>query len=153
MFRDLRLAFRALALQPGFSAVAILTLALGVGATTAIFSAVNTVALKPLAFKEPENLYRLKTKLSDGRITGGTVSPVEINRLNDLRDIVQSATSALRYEGSLVDRQGNPIRAVMQGVSPRFFATFGIPTVAGRDFTSDEVTADNAQFAAIISYR
>jgi predicted permease len=154
MLQDLRLALRALRLQPGFSAVAILTLALGVGATTAIFSAVNTVALKPLPFHEPENLYRFKTKLSDGRITAGTVSYLELTRLSGMKDVVQSATGALRYEGSLVDRNGEPIRAVMQGVAPRFFSTFGVPLAEGRDFTPDEVDpASTAQFAAILSYR
>jgi len=154
MLQDLRLALRGLRLQPGFSAVAILTLALGVGATTAIFSAVNAVALKPLPFHEPENLYRLKTKLSDGRISAGTVSYAELTRLSALKDVVQSATGALRYEGSLVDREGNPIRAVMQGVAPKFFSTFGVPLAEGRDFSPEELdTNSGASFAAIISHR
>src|SRR5262245_55899198 len=98
MFQDVRLALRGIRLQPGFSVVAILTLALGVGATAAIFSAVNAVALKDLPFREPKDLYRLKTKLADGRLTAGTVSYAELTRLNKMTDIVESATAALRYE-------------------------------------------------------
>ena len=71
MLQDLRLAFRGFRLQPGFAIVAILTLALGVGATTAIFSAVNAVALKPLPFREPENLFSLRTEMG-GRLTTGS---------------------------------------------------------------------------------
>ena len=153
MLQDLRLALRGLRLQPGFSVVAILTLALGVGATTAIFSAVNAVALKPLPFREPENLYSFRTRLSDGRITAGTVSQLELTRLNAMTDIVEAATGSLRYEGSIVDRAGNPIRAVLQGVSPRFFTTFGVPMAAGRDFTEAELGPGEGQFAAIISSR
>jgi predicted permease len=153
MLQDLRLALRGLRLQPGFSIVAILTLALGVGATTAIFSAVNAVALKPLAFREPENLYSLRTRLANGAITAGTVSQLELTRLNQMADIVESATGALRYEGSIVDRSGNPIRAVLQGVSPKFFTTFGVPMAAGRDFTEAELGPGEGPFAAVISYR
>lgn len=152
MFQDLRLAIRSLRLQPGFSIVAILTLALGVGATTAIFTAVNAVALTPLPFRQPENLYSLRTEMTDGRITGGQVSQLELTRLNQMTDIVEAATGALRYEGSLVDRAGNPIRAVMQGVAPEFFRTFGVPIAAGRDFTAEELGPDGP-FGVIISYR
>ncbi len=152
MLQDIRLAFRGLRLQPGFAVVAILTLAIGVGATTAIFSAVYAVALKPLPFREPERLFSLKTEMTDGRITTGTVSQHELTRLNALTDIVEAATGGLRYEGSLVDRAGNPVRAVMQGVAPKFFTVFGAPIVAGRDFTAEE-TGEGGPFAAIISHR
>jgi putative ABC transport system permease protein len=152
MLQDLRLALRGLRLQLGFSIVAVLTLALGVGATTAIFSAVNAVALKPLPFRQPEDLYRFRTEMTDGRITTGAISQLELTRLNEMRDIVESATGALRYEGSLVDKAGNPIRAVMQGVAPRFFTVFGVPMAAGRDFTPEEL-GPGGPFAAIISHR
>ena len=152
MLQDLRLALRGLRLQPGFSIVAILTLAIGVGATTAIFSAVNAVALKPLPFSQPENLYSLKTEMTDGRITSGAVSPLELTRLAGLKDVVQAAGGALRYEGSLVDREGNPVRAVMQGIVQGFFPLFGVPMAAGRDFTPEEL-APGGPFAMIISHR
>jgi putative ABC transport system permease protein len=151
LLQDLRLALRGLRLQPGFSIVAILTLALGVAATTAIFSAVNAVALKPLPFREPENLYSLRTEMG-GRLTAGTVSAVELGRINEMTEVFESATGALRYEGSLVDRSGNPIRAVMQGVHQKFFTVFGVPMAAGRDFTEDEL-GTGGPFAVIMSHR
>lgn len=152
MLQDLRLALRGLRLQPGFSIVAVMTLALGVGATTAIFSAVNAVALKPLPFAQPENLYSLKTEMTDGRITTGAVSPLELTRLAAMKDVVHAAGGSLRYEGSLVDREGNPVRAVMQGVVQGFFPLFGVPMAAGREFTADELNP-GGEFAAIMSHR
>ena len=152
MLQDVRLALRNLRIQPGFSFVAILTLALGIGATTAIFSAVNAVLLTQLPFREPGNLYRLRTAMTDGRITGGAVSALELYRLNQMPDVFDVASGSLTYEGSLVDREGNPIRAVMQGVAPDFFRVFGVPMAAGRDFT-DEEERPGGPFGAVMSHR
>ncbi|HET9371393.1 MAG TPA: ABC transporter permease, partial [Vicinamibacterales bacterium] len=152
MLQDLKYTLRSLRHQPAFALIAILTLAVGIGATTAIFTTVNAVLLRQLPFREPANLYALRTELTDGRITTGTVSPRELAELNKMTNLVESATGALRYEGSIVDREGNPIRVVLQGVAPKFFPTFGVPVAAGRDFTPEELGPDGP-FAVIISHR
>ena len=75
MFQDLRFALRALVRQPLFASISVLTLALGIGATGAIFTAVNAVLLRSLPYPEPSELYSLRTAMTDGRVTGGQVSP------------------------------------------------------------------------------
>src|SRR5215469_16410819 len=81
-FQDLKFALRNLRRTPAFPLAAIATLALGIGATTAIFSTVNAAILKPLPYPNPDNLYSLRTTLTDGRVTTGLVSASEMYRLN-----------------------------------------------------------------------
>src|SRR3954468_19094830 len=81
--QDIRVALRAFRRSPGFSLTAIATLALGIGATTAIFTALSAVLLKPLPYPEADNLYSIRTALTDGRVTTGLLSGAELFRLND----------------------------------------------------------------------
>ncbi len=118
---DVRFALRVLRRQPGVAIVAILTLALGIGATTAIFTAVNAVLLTSLPFRDPGDLYRLRTALTDGRPTDGQVSPLALTRLNALSDIVLQTSGTFRYEASFEDASGNQVQILAQAVMPRFF--------------------------------
>src|SRR5437870_13707771 len=81
--QDLRFAWHTLRRTPAFPVAAILTLAIGIGATTAIFSTVNAVLLKSLPYPNARDLYSLHTTVTDGRVTSGLLSPVEVVRLND----------------------------------------------------------------------
>src|SRR5690349_1863600 len=81
--QDLRYAVRQLARTPVFSLAAAGTLAIGIGATTAIFSTVNATLLRPLPYPHAEELMAVRTRYTDGKFTSGLVAPVEINRLND----------------------------------------------------------------------
>src|SRR6188508_1398679 len=83
LLQDLRFALRSYRRAPAFPIAAIVTLALGIGATTAIFSTLNAVLLKPLPYPQPEDLYSVRTDLTDGRVTTGLVAGSEIFRLND----------------------------------------------------------------------
>ena len=80
--QDLRFAFRNLRRTPAFPIAAIATLALGVGATTAIFSTVNAALLRPLPYPNSDDLYSMRTTLTDGRLTTGFLAPNEVLRLN-----------------------------------------------------------------------
>src|SRR5262249_58636826 len=81
--QDLRYAVRKLASAPAFTLAAVATLAIGIGATTAIFSTVNATLLRPLPFSHPENLIALRTRYTDGRVTTGLVAPAELLRVHD----------------------------------------------------------------------
>lgn len=92
MSADLKLAVRSLLRQPSFTVAAVGTLALGIAASTAVFSTVNAALLKPLAYPDPERIYSLRTKITDGRYTSGLVGPVELLDLTaSTDDIVQGA--------------------------------------------------------------
>ena len=152
MFQDLRFALRTLAGQPSFTVVAILTLALGIGATSAIFTAVNAILLRGLPFPQPSQLYSLKTAMTDGRVTGGQVSVAELTRLRETPEFVQHATGAFRYELSVVDETGTPVKALGYGVTSNFFDVFGVPMALGRGFTAEE-HADGGPDSIILSHR
>ena len=96
LLQDLRFALRTLRRTPAFPLAAIGTLAIGIGATTAIFSTVNAALLKPLPYPNAEDLYSLRTTLTDGRVTTGFLSPVEILRLNDPSLSIVKAAAALQ---------------------------------------------------------
>src|ERR1043165_6142438 len=83
LLQDVRVALRAFRRTPGFAFTTIATLALGIGATTAIFTALSGVLLNPRPYRDPENLYSIRTALTDGRVTTGLLSGAEIFRLND----------------------------------------------------------------------
>src|SRR5256885_6674571 len=93
LIQDVRVALRGFLRAPGFPLTAIATLALGVGATTAMFTALSAVLLKPLPYPEPENLYSVRTALTDGRVTTGLLSGGELYRLNDPKLSIERAAS------------------------------------------------------------
>src|SRR3954465_6616350 len=82
LLQDLKFALRSYRRSPAFPLAAIATLALGIGATTAIFSTLNAVLLKPLPYPQAEDLYGIRTAWTDGRVAPGRRSYGEISRLN-----------------------------------------------------------------------
>src|SRR6516225_4663201 len=90
-FQDLRYAVRKLWGAPAFTLAAVATLAIGIGATTAIFSTVNATLLRPLPYQHPGDLIALRTRYLDGRVTTGLVAPVEVSRLNQSAGSIERA--------------------------------------------------------------
>ena len=147
---DLRYAARALTRMPGFTAVAALTLALGVGANTAIFSVVYGVLLRPLGVTEPERLvFLFQTNLAEGRTRSGT-SPANFN---DWRAETQSfdGLTAFIWESVTLqgDQEAEELGACLM-VSANFFSVLGIEPAAGRTFRAeDEVEKRRGQVTVI----
>src|SRR2546423_2278559 len=98
--QDLRYAVRKLIAGPAFTLAAVSTLAIGIGATTAIFSTVNATLLRPLPFAHPEELIALRTAYTDGRVTTGLVAAAEVVRVGGAGI---SITRAVAMSGSLFD--------------------------------------------------
>jgi len=148
LFQDLRFAFRVLRKSPGFSAIAVLTLALGIGATTAIFSVVYGVLLRPLPFSEPN---RIMAIFEDNNY--GTWSHLADPNFDDFRDQNHSFEAIAKYNADVVSVSGasQPTRTMVAGVTPGFFRVFRVQPVFGRDFNTD----DNKKGAApvvLVSY-
>ncbi len=133
LIHDLRYGLRMLAKNPGFTAVAVIVLALGIGANTAIFSVVNGVLLQPLPYRDPDRLMRLSETSPDF-----TTMSVAYPNFVDWRDQSRSFESlaALRWEEYDITGGGQPEHVRGKMVSADFFRVVGIHPVAGRDFDS-----------------
>jgi putative ABC transport system permease protein len=153
MLADLKFALRQLAKAPGFAFVAIATLALGIGACTAMFSIANAVLLKPLPFREPERLVWIEN------VFGGGLSErtTRVDFFNAWREQSHSFESLSAYfaffdYGRLtMTGAGEPERLRGVGVSDNFLPTLGVPLLHGRNFTAEEC-AWKGPGAAILSH-
>ncbi len=157
LLSDLQYALRQLRKTPLFACAAIATLAIGIGATTAIFSTVNATLLRPLPYPRSGELVDVHTRLVDGRVTSGLLSAVEIAALNDLHSVVDRAAglSSQPFDATLMRDDGTPVNVVMNGVTEGFFDILNLPMSRGRAFTHDEHVAGgrDAPLAVVVSYR
>ena len=148
-WRDLKYGIRTLAKSPGFTIVAVLTLALGIGANTAIFSVVNSVVLAPLPYRQPDRLVLVWAKNPAGR----DIAP----SYPDFQDWQRSTHSfqdmaAFTWHAYDVIHPGAPEHLDGWQVSSGFFRTLGVDLLLGRDFSDEESHAGGPP-VAIISQR
>jgi predicted permease len=137
--QDLKYVFRQMGRSPGFTAVAILTLALGLGATTAMFSIVNGVLLEPLKFREPGRLYLARTlPPARSKLTGDF--PVNARHFHEWRTHCRSCeqVSLIGFSDLTLIGTGEPQRLPAFRVSFNFFNTLGAHPALGRDFLPEE---------------
>jgi predicted permease len=152
MLQDTRYTFRQLRKSPGFTVTAILMLALGIGATTAIFSIVEGVLLQPLPFPDPDRLVTLGDVLEGSHCDScahANVSAPDIR--NYMRD-TQSFSYLGAYRQRLFELSGTtePVAVKATRMSSDIFAALGVPPLVGRTFTQQE-EEDNQQ-VAVLSY-
>ncbi len=141
LLQDIRYAFRVLAKSPGFAAIAVLTLALGIGANTALFSVVNGVLLNPLPYPQPQRLFSIYTRSS----TFANSSIAYPNFLDWQRDNSSfSALGAYRGDSFNMTGTGEPERLRTEMVSADFFSILGVRPVIGRLFTAQDDHAGGA---------
>jgi putative ABC transport system permease protein len=131
LLQDLRFALRSLRRAPAVPLAAIATLAVGIGATTAIFATLNAVLLKPLPYSNADDLYNLRTTLIDGRVTTGMLSNGEVSRLNDPNLSIVRAAGMQTADLTLLHDDGTPQHVKIYGVTEGFFELFGLPMTLG----------------------
>ncbi len=146
--QDVRYGIRSLAKNPGFATVAILTLALGIGANTAIFSVVNGVLLKPLPFNHPEQIVRfedMQPKLADAPLS----APEFIAYRDQNRTLSQIA--AYRSLDFTLTGMGSAERMRGNVTTPQYFSLLGVTPILGRDFAAAD-GKPGAPRVAILTY-
>jgi predicted permease len=137
--QDLRHAVRMLVAQPGTSFIALLTLALGIGANTAIFSAVNALLLRPLPYKDPDRLVMVWEKRATEGVFNNVVAPADYIDWARMNTVFES-TAAMFSPTMDLTGSGEPVRLFAGMVSPPFFDVLGIRPALGRSFRPDEST-------------
>jgi predicted permease len=134
--QDILQSFRRLRKQPGFTAVVLMTLALGIGANTAIFSVVNTVLLRPLPYKEPHRLVTIQHHYPTLDLDAPVSAPGFKAYHDDARDFDGVAVEAL-WSANLTG-VGEPVRLRGGRVSGDYFRTMGVPAALGRVLLPEE---------------
>ena len=148
IIQDLRHAFRILRRSAGFTSVSVLTLALAIGATTAIFSVVYGVLLRPLPYSDPDRIMAI-FEVS----TRGTWSRLADPNFDDFRDQNHTFQSIAKYSNYVVSISGGsqPTRTMMASVTPQFLKIFRVQPMIGRDFLPSDAKKGAAP-VALVSY-
>ena len=148
LIKDIRYGIRSLAKRPAFTAIAVITLALGIGASTAIFSVVDGVLLRPLPYPQPEEIVQVR----EVNERGVQIPFAEPNFL-DIRTRSHTLEAVAQYASGLtiVTGASEPVRAMTARVSGDFFNVLGITPIAGRTFTPEESKPGGAP-VAVVSY-
>ncbi len=162
MRRDLLYAVRNLRRNPGFAAIAIVTIALGIGANAAIFSVINAVLLKPLPYRQPDQLVRLN-EITPGSITqdgrerrSGAISVTELKELRSRSSSVSHVSMGGGLAIMTFSGRGESVRLQGHRVASDLFETLGVSPMLGRGFNADELSDGAADvvlsFAAWMRY-
>ncbi|HKU76655.1 MAG TPA: ABC transporter permease [Pyrinomonadaceae bacterium] len=150
LIKDIRYGVRGLLKRPGFTVIALITLALGIGANTAIFSVVNAVLLRPLQFRDPEQLVVVWEEASFAGFPTNTPAPANYvdwkNQNQSFADMAAAASNSFNLTGD-----GEPERIQANSVNANFFSLFGVQPLLGRGFLPEE-DRPGGNKVAVLSY-
>ncbi|HYV05155.1 MAG TPA: ABC transporter permease, partial [Blastocatellia bacterium] len=163
ILQDLRYGARLLINKPGFTLIAVITLALGIGANTAVFSVVNALLLRPLPFREPDRLVWIASGVSKSA-SGLTAAEADLSsvttqvgnfsdwsRMNQSFEDLAAYFAFFDYGSYTLTGSGEPERLRGVGVSQNFLPLLGVTPVIGRQFQDDECVW-NGKDAALLTY-
>ena len=153
MLEDFRFGLRTMRKSPLFTLATVLSLALGIGANTAIFSVVNALMLRPLPYREPDRLvkvYQAQPDPAKGMLPSNWSYP----RFEVLRDESRSftAVAAVAQSANNLTGTGDPERLQVEMVSASYFPLLGVDSAVGRVFTPEEDRVPEANLVAVLSY-
>src|ERR1051326_877790 len=150
IFHDLRYAARMLRHNLSFTLVAVLTLAFGIGANTAIFSVVNAVVLRPLPFPKPEQIVILRDDLTGRQIEDVGLSVDELKDLQERSGVFEQVSAVWPVDANLTGSE-RPERIELLAVSPNYFSLLGAHAQLGRVFGPEEQQAKGFSEGVVIS--
>ncbi|HEX8140376.1 MAG TPA: ABC transporter permease [Pyrinomonadaceae bacterium] len=148
LFQDLRYGLRMLTKNPGFAVVAVLAIALGIGANTTIFSCVNALLLRPFSFPNQERLMMVWERMPDAGIWRGSVAPGNFADWRDQTRLFSEVTAFSQRAYNLTDGD-QPERVAGARVSTSFFSVLGVEAARGRTFLPEEGQVGHEQVALI----
>jgi predicted permease len=137
MIKDLRYALRLLLRAPGFAAVAVLTLAVGIGANTAIFSLIDQIFLRGLTFERPADLYHLTGNAPERNLTGVPMSITKFEHIRDHQSVFTAVGSDL-FNAFTLTGFGDPAQVNGYQITSNYFDLVGAKPILGRTFRTDE---------------
>jgi predicted permease len=153
--QDVTYAWRRLRAAPGFALTAALTLALGIGANTAIFSIVNAVLLRPLPFPDPDRLYAVYSANRSAATLEASVSPVDLDDWRAQRQAIEDIGGYFYAEGSSgtnLTGRGAPRRLSVVTFTPGFFTALGVTPAQGRLPREDEMVRGGPDRVAVLTH-
>ncbi len=106
-----------------------MTLALGIGATTAIFSVVNAVLLSPLPYAEPDQLIRVWSSNREGGVERDMLSAPDMRDFEEASQSISNLVEYFEYDATMKDNEGNAVKVLAHGVTPNFFDVLGVSPI------------------------
>jgi len=137
LIKDIRFGLRSLAKRPAFTAIAVITLALGIGANSAIFSVVNAVLLRPLPFKDPDRLMVVWERRESSGNSNLPLSGHEYSAFKERTNVFEALT-IVQPNGLNLTGRGDPSMVDVLEVSTEYFSVIGVPPMLGRTFAPGE---------------
>src|SRR5829696_8715545 len=137
IIKDIRFGLRSLLKRPAFTAIAVITLALGIGANSAIFSVVNAVLLRPLPFKEPDRMMVMWERRANSGRANLPLSGHEYAAFKE-RAASFEALALVQPNGFNLTGRGDPVMVDVGEVSTDYFSVVGVPPLFGRTFAPGE---------------
>jgi putative ABC transport system permease protein len=136
LWQDLRYGARMLLKKPGFTLIAVITLALGIGANTAVFSVAYGVLLRPLPYKNPDRLVLVTGEMRQRNIADRPLANTDVFDLrNGAKTTFEDIAAVYTRRANMPREDGAPEQVRIATVTPNFFRLLGAKIVAGRDFT------------------
>ena len=148
IIKDIRFGLRSLLKRPGFTAIAVITLALGIGANSAIFSVVNAVLLRPLPFKDPNRMMVVWERRANSGRANLPLSGHEYAAFKE-RATSFEALTLIQPNGFNLTGRGDPLMVDVGEVSTEYFSVVGVPPLLGRTFAPGEDQAGGAKVVVL----